>query len=180
MIGLYILVNLACLRTLGIEALGATLTPASDVLQRTVGPLGARLAAMAIALSAFVFLSQGMLTAPRVLFAMARDGLFLKGAARVGSSSRAPVIAIILQATWTGVLALSGSYEQILSYVTAMNFLFFALCAIGLFVLRRRERGRTPRRRFPRTGSPLGRRQLFCRLPRSSSAVRSGPIPSTA
>ena len=138
-ITLYLLVNLACLRALGIEALGKTLTPASDVLQQTVGPLGARLAAVAIALSAFVFLSQGMLTAPRVLFAMSRDGLFLRGAGRIGASSRAPTIAIILQASWTGVLALSGSYEQILSYVTAMNFLFFSLCAAGLFVLRRRD-----------------------------------------
>jgi len=153
-VALYILVNLACLRTLGIAGLGATLTPASDVLQRTVGPLGARLAAMAIALSAFVFLSQGMLTGPRVLFAMARDGLFLRGAARVGTVSRAPVVAIILQAAWTGVLALSGSYEQILSYVTAMNFLFFGLCAAGLFVLRRRETGTAAAGGFRAPGHP--------------------------
>jgi APA family basic amino acid/polyamine antiporter len=138
-ITLYLLVNLACLRALGVEGLGATLTPISDVLQRTVGVVGARLAAGAIALSALAFLSQAMLTGPRVYFAMARDGLFFRQAARIAEASRAPVIAIILQAAWTGVLALSGSYEQILSYVIAMNFLFFGLSASCLFVLRRRK-----------------------------------------
>jgi basic amino acid/polyamine antiporter, APA family len=139
-IALYLLVNIACLRVLGVEALGKTLTPTSDVLQRVTGPLGAKLAAAAIGLSAIAFVSQSMLTSPRVYFAMARDGLFFRQAAAVGETSRAPVIAIVLQAAWTGVLALSGSYDQILSYVIAMNFLFFGLSASCLFVLRRRER----------------------------------------
>ena len=139
-IALYLLVNIACLQALGVDALGKTLTPASDVLRLVAGPLGARLAAAAIALSALAFMSQGMLTGPRVTFAMARDGLFFRRAANIGESSRVPVIAIILQAVWTGVLALSGSYEQILSYVIAMNFLFFGLSASCLFVLRARER----------------------------------------
>ena len=104
------------------------------------GPTGAKLAAAAIALSAIAFMSQGMLTGPRVFFAMARDGLFFRRVAQVGETSRAPVAAILLQAAWTAVLALSGSYEQILSYVIAMNFLFFGLSASCLFVLRRRER----------------------------------------
>ena len=139
-IALYLLVNIACLRALGVEALGKTLTPTSDVLQLVAGPVGARLAAAAIALSALAFMSQGMLTGPRVTFAMARDGLFFRGVANIGENSRVPVIAIVLQAVWTGVLALSGSYEQILSYVIAMNFLFFGLSASCLFVMRRRER----------------------------------------
>ena len=80
-----------------------------------------------------------MLTAPRVYFAMARDGLFFRQAGAVSETSRAPVVAIVLQAIWTAVLALSGSYDRILSYVIAMNFLFFGLSASCLFVLRRRE-----------------------------------------
>jgi APA family basic amino acid/polyamine antiporter len=139
-ITLYLLVNIACLRALGVEALGRTLTPASDVLRLAFGKAGANMAAAAIALSAVGYLSQSMLTGPRVYFAMARDGLFFRGVARLGDASRAPRIAILLQAAWTGVLALSGSYEQILSYVIAMNFLFFGLTAAALFVIRRRER----------------------------------------
>jgi len=139
-ITIYLLVNIACVRALGVKQLGETLTPVSDVLQRATGPLGAGLAASAIALSAIAYLSQAMLTGPRVYFAMARDGLFFRQVARVGDNSRVPVISIVLQAVWTGFLALSGSYEQILSYVTSMNFLFFGLSASCLFVLRRRDR----------------------------------------
>jgi APA family basic amino acid/polyamine antiporter len=137
-ITLYLLVNVACLRALGVAALGETATPASDVLERVAGPAGARLAAGAIALSAIAFMSQGMLTGPRVSFAMARDGLFFRSVATVSDTRHVPVIAILLQAGWTGVLALTGTYEQILSYVTAMNFLFFGLCASCLFIVRRR------------------------------------------
>jgi len=138
-IALYLLVTYACLRALGVDALGATLTPTSDVLRLVAGPLGAKLAAGAIALSALAFLSQGMLTGPRVYFAMARDGLFFRRMASIGENTRAPALAIILQAVWTGVLALSGSYEQILSYVISTNFLFFGLSAASLFVWRGRE-----------------------------------------
>jgi len=143
-ITLYLLVNIACLRALGVAALGQTLTPVSDVLQRAAGPVGARLAAAAIALSALAFLSQGMLTGPRVSFAMARDGLFFRQIATIDESSRVPVMAILLQAAWTCILALSGTYEQILSYVIAMNFLFFGISASCLFVLRRRDKVGAP------------------------------------
>ncbi len=137
-ITIYLLINIACLRALGLSALSATLTPTSEVLQRAVGPAGARLAAAAIALSAIGYLSQSMLTGPRVYFAMARDGLFFQSIARITQGSRVPSAAIILQAVWTGLLAMSGAYERILSYVIAMNFLFFALSAAALFVVRRR------------------------------------------
>jgi APA family basic amino acid/polyamine antiporter len=140
-IALYLLVNVACLRALGPTHLGATLTPASDVLERVAGPVGARLASAAIALSAFAFLSQAMLTGPRVFFAMARDGLLFRGLAQVNPTSRAPAAAIVLLAVWAGVLALSGRYERILSFVIAMNFLFFALSASCVFILRRRDAG---------------------------------------
>jgi len=137
---LYLLVNVACLRVLGIEALGRTLTPTSDVLRQTVGPVGLNLAAAAIALSALGFLSQSTLTGPRIYFAMARDGLFFRRVGEVAKASHVPVVAILIQTVWTAAVALSGSYEQILSYVTSMNFLFFGLNASCLFLLRKRER----------------------------------------
>jgi APA family basic amino acid/polyamine antiporter len=137
---LYLLVNIACIRALGIGGLAATLTPTSDVLRLVAGPLGARLTAGAIALSAVAFLSQSTLTGPRVYFAMARDGVFFRQVGAIADASHVPVFAIVLQAGWAMLLALSGSYEQILSYVTAMNFLFFGLASSSLFRLRRRER----------------------------------------
>lgn len=144
---LYLAVNIACLRGLGVEALGKTSAPAADVLTAAIGPIGGRVAAALIALSALGYLSQTMLTGPRVYYAMARDGLFFKQLAAVTENARTPAISIIVQTVWTIILALSGRYDQILSYVVAMNFLFFGISASCLFVLRRRERaagGRGP------------------------------------
>ncbi len=89
-----------------------------------------------MALSALGFLSHSTLTGPRVTFAMARDGLFFRRLAAVDPARHVPSLAIALQAAWAGVLALTGSYEQILSYVVSTNFLFFGVCAAALFVLR--------------------------------------------
>jgi APA family basic amino acid/polyamine antiporter len=83
-------------------------------------------------------LSQSILTAPRVYFAMADDGLFFRAVGRVNPRTRVPVIAIVLQSIFTIVIAVSGRYEQILNYVVAMDFLFFGLTASTLFVFRRR------------------------------------------
>jgi basic amino acid/polyamine antiporter, APA family len=136
-ITVYLLVNFAYLRALGLSALGASLTPTSDVLARAVGPTAGRVAAGAIALSALTFMSQSILTGPRVCFAMARDGLFFRAVARISETSRAPVAAIFVLTAWAGVLALSGQYEAILSYDVSMNYVFFALTATCLFVYRR-------------------------------------------
>jgi len=104
-----------------------------------LGDAGGRLIAVAIAISALGFLSQGILTAPRVYFAMAADGLFFRGMAWVHPLTRVPVFAIVLQSVWTIVILLSGSYEQILNYVVAMDFIFFGVSASCLFVLRKRS-----------------------------------------
>jgi len=136
---LYLAVNVVCLRVLGTEGLAATTTPASDVMRAALGAPGARLIAAGIAVSTLGFLSQSMLTAPRVYYAMADDGLFFKRVAWLHPRSRVPVLAIALQGTWAVAIALSGRYEQILSYVVAVDWIFFGLAASCLFVLRRRD-----------------------------------------
>ena len=137
---LYLAVNAVCLAVLGRDGLAATSTPASDVMRLALGPTGAKLIAAGIAISTFGFLSQGMLTAPRVYFAMARDGLFFRGVGMVHPRTRAPVVAIGLQGAWAVLIALSGRYEQILNYVVAIDTLFFGLTGAALLVFRHRER----------------------------------------
>jgi basic amino acid/polyamine antiporter, APA family len=139
---LYLGVNWVCLRSLGPRALAATTTPATAVMRMALGQRGAMFIAAAIAISALGFLSQSILTAPRVYFAMAEDGLFFRAIAWLDPRTRVPVLAIVLQSVWTMVIALSGRYEQILNYVISMDFLFFGLTATTIFVFRRRsERG---------------------------------------
>jgi APA family basic amino acid/polyamine antiporter len=135
---LYVAVNVVCLHVLGAQGLAATSTPASEVMRRVLGASGARLIATGISVSTVGFLSQGMLTAPRVYFAMARDGVFFREVAYVSERSRAPVVAIAVQGVWAAVIALSGHYEQILNYVVALDAVFFGLTGAALLVLRRR------------------------------------------
>jgi len=138
-IALYVLVNIACLRALGTAGLAASSAPASDVMRAALGERGARVIAVGIAISTLGFLSQSMLTAPRVYYAMARDGLFPSAIARVHPGSRVPVQAIVLQGAIAIAIAWSGRYEQILSYVVAVDSIFFALAACCVFVFRRRR-----------------------------------------
>ena len=150
---LYILVNVACLRALGADGLAATKTPATALMRLVLGETGARLIAVGIAVSTLGFLSQSMLTAPRVYFAMAEDGLFFRAVARVNSRTRAPVAAIALQGATAAVIAASGRYEQILNYVVSVDFIWFGLTALSLFVFRRRGDGEGAGFRVP--GHPL-------------------------
>ncbi len=140
-IALYVAVNLACLRGLGAEGLAATTVPATSLMRVALGAPGVRFIALAIAVSSVGFLSQSILTAPRVYFAMAEDGLFFRKVAEVSERTHVPVVAIVLQSLWTAVIALSGRYEQILNYVVSMDFLFFGLTAATLFVFRGRAPG---------------------------------------
>ena len=136
---LYTAVAFVCVDVLGPVALSASTTPASDAMRLVLGTPGATFIALAIAVSTLGFLSQGMLTAPRVYFAMAEDGLFFKSVARVHPVSRVPIVAILLQGIAAAVIALSGTYGQILSYVVSVDFIFFGLTGAALFVFRRRD-----------------------------------------
>jgi basic amino acid/polyamine antiporter, APA family len=135
---LYTGVNWVCLRSLGPTGLAETTTPATAVMRLAFGARGVAFVAAAIAISTLGFLSQAILTAPRVYFAMADDGLFFRKVAWIDPRTHVPVFAIVLQSIWTIVIAVSGRYEQILNYVVSMDFLFFGLTATTIFVFRRR------------------------------------------
>ena len=138
-VALYLAMNFAYLRVLGADGLSATTAPASATMRFALGERGGLITAAIIAVSTLGFLSQGMLTAPRVYFAMAEDRLFFRSVAWVWSRTHVPVVAIALQGALASLIALSGRYEQILSYVTSSDFIFFGLTAAALFVFRRRE-----------------------------------------
>jgi APA family basic amino acid/polyamine antiporter len=138
---LYTAVAFVCVHALGPEGLAASKTPASDVMRMALGEGGATFIALGIAISALGFLSQGMLTAPRVYFAMAEDGVFFRSVAKVSEKTRVPVVAIVLQGAAAMVIALSGTFGQILSYVVSVDFIFFGLTGAALFVFRRRDPG---------------------------------------
>jgi len=136
---LYTAVAFICVQTLGPQQLADSKTPASDVMRLALGEKGAAFIALGIAISALGFLSQGMLTAPRVYFAMAEDGVFFRALTKVNEHSRVPVLAIVLQGVAAAVIALSGTYGQILAYVVSVDFLFFGLTGAALLIFRSRD-----------------------------------------
>ena len=142
-VALYLSVNFVCLRVLGPAGLAETHTPATAVMRAALGDRGAFWIAVGIAVSTLGFLSQGILTAPRVYYAMARDGLFFKSVGWLSPKTGAPVVAIIVQGIAATIIALSGRYEQILNYVVSIDFISFALTAASLFVFRRRDKVET-------------------------------------
>lgn len=137
-IAVYTTINFVYVRALGPAGLAATSTPASSVMNALLGARGAQFIAAGIAFSAFGFLAQSMLTAPRVYFAMAEDRIFFRSVAWVHPRTRVPVVAIALQGVWAIAIALTGTYAQVVNYVVAMDSLFFGLTAICLFVMRAR------------------------------------------
>jgi APA family basic amino acid/polyamine antiporter len=150
---LYVAVNMICVRVLGATDLAATSTPAWSAMRRVAGDRGAELLTVGIVLSALGFLSQSVLTYPRVSYAMAADGLLPAAIARLDGRSRAPVVAIVLNSVLAIAVLAVGRYEQILTYVESMDLLFFGLTAITLFVFRRREKLGTQTREDPLTSS---------------------------
>ena len=140
-VALYLAVNLACLRVLGPAGLDATTTPASDLMRMALGQRGAQWIAIAITISTLGFLSQSMLTAPRVYYAMARDGLFFASVGKLFGKSGTPVVAIILQGLAALLIAISGTYGEILNFEVTVDFIFFGMTAAALLILRRRGIG---------------------------------------
>ncbi|MBI4853308.1 MAG: amino acid permease [Acidobacteria bacterium] len=140
---LYLGVNYVCLSVLGAEGLAKSTTPASAIMTNLLGEKGARLIAIAITISTLGFLSQSMLTAPRVYFAMARDKVFFQKVGWLDPNRNVPTIAILLQGLFASIISLSGQYEQILNYVVSTDFVFYGLVALCLFRLRQKQNNKS-------------------------------------
>ena len=134
----YVLVSYSCLRVLGVAGLARTNVPASEVMRHALSERGAQVIAAGIAISTLGFLSQSILTAPRVYYAMARDGVFFKAVGHLDPRTRVPTVAIVLQGFCAVTIAFTGKYDQILSYVVAIDVLFFGLTGASLLIFRAR------------------------------------------
>jgi APA family basic amino acid/polyamine antiporter len=138
-VAIYVLVNLAYLRTLGLEGLAGTTTPAASTAGAWLGANGERFVAAAIAISTFGFLNHAILAPTRVYYAMAADGAFVPALAKLHPKYHTPGNAIMLQSGLAILLLiLPGSYGDLLGTVVFADWIFFGLTVAGLFVLRPR------------------------------------------
>lgn len=133
----YLLVNLAYLAVLGHAGLAASNAPAADVMRSALGEPGARLIAAGIAISTFGFCNISLIGAARVFQVMGADGVFFRVAGRLHPRWHTPNIALLMLAGWACVLALSGTFDQLLNYATVGDWLGYAAVVATLFWYRR-------------------------------------------
>jgi APA family basic amino acid/polyamine antiporter len=139
LIGIYVFANVGYLAALGPRGVAASDRVAAEAVQAIVGPSAAKLVAAAILVSIFSATNGLTITSPRVYYAMAKDDLFFRKLADVHPRFGTPALAVIAGTVWAMVLAATGTFEQLLTYVVFVGWIFYALGAACVFVLRRRE-----------------------------------------
>jgi APA family basic amino acid/polyamine antiporter len=139
MIGIYLLANVGYLAALGPERASRSERIAADAVGALLGPAAGKLIALVILVSMFSAANGLTLTAPRLYFAMARDGVFFRKLADVSPRFGTPAVSIVAGSAWAMVLAATGTFEQLLTYVVFVGWIFYALGAISVFVYRRRD-----------------------------------------
>jgi APA family basic amino acid/polyamine antiporter len=129
----------AYVTALDVEVAAESTSIASDAVTALLGPTAGVLITLAILLSMFSAANGLTLTAPRVYYAMARDGVFFRALATIHAEFGTPALAIVASSLWAMVLAATGTFEQLLTYVVFVGWIFYALGAMSIFVYRRRR-----------------------------------------
>ncbi|MCX6551710.1 MAG: amino acid permease [Acidobacteria bacterium] len=135
---IYLLANLAYMWLLPPARMAASPRVAADAISTVLGPMGGSLISIAIFISTFGVVGIYTLTAPRIYYAMAADGVFFRKVAEVHPRFHTPAFAIIFQSLWAVVLILFwGTFENLISYVVFTDWIFFALAGASVIILRR-------------------------------------------
>lgn len=136
---IYVSANLAYIYVLGQPRIASSERVAADAMREIIGPLGATFIAGVILCSTFGAISANVLAAPRVFFAMGRDGLLFRRLARIHPRHQTPSTAIWALATWAALLTLTGGYEHLITMAGFANWIFFTMIVLSVIVLRRRH-----------------------------------------
>jgi APA family basic amino acid/polyamine antiporter len=141
LIAIYLTANVAYLRVLGAPGIASADRVAAKSAEVTMGSLGGAFVSLTVLLSIIGACNGAILTYPRAYFAQARDRLFFRSAAKVHPRFETPHVAIALQGVWAAVLAISGSYELLFSYVIFAAWIFYGMAVLGVVVLRHKAPG---------------------------------------
>lgn len=135
---IYLLVNMSYMLLLPISTIASSQKVAAEAVS-TILPFGGMLVAAIIAVSTLGTIGIYTLSAPRIYYAMAEDGLFFKSIAKVHPVFKTPVNAIIVQSIWAIVLLLFwGTFEDLITYTVSVEWIFFTLAAAGIFIFRKK------------------------------------------
>ena len=136
--GVYLLANYAYLAALGPARAADSETIAATSIATVLGPSAAKLVALTILVSVFSAINSVSLTAPRVFFAMANDGLFFRKLAEVHPRFHTPAFAVILLGLWSAVLSCMGKFQELVNYTMFVAWIFYGLGAASVFRYRRK------------------------------------------
>jgi APA family basic amino acid/polyamine antiporter len=153
LVGIYLFANVGYLAALGPEGVAGTNRVAAAATSALFGPAAGRLIAAAILVSMFSATNGLILTTSRVYYAMARDGLFFRRLADVHPRFGTPALAIAAGSAWAMLLALTGTFEELFTFVIFAAWIFYALGVASVLVLRRRRPAATRPFRVP--GYPI-------------------------
>ncbi len=132
----YLAANAAYLHVLPLPVLAEHQRVAATAMQFLIGPRGARFVSALILCSIFGALNGTILTAPRVYYAMAKDGVFFRVVSHIHPKFQTPAIALVVLGVWSTVLAVSGSFEELYTYVIFAMWIFSAAAIAGVMILR--------------------------------------------
>lgn len=137
-VAIYIVTNIAYMNVLSIDEIANSSLPAADTALRVVGPIGAALISLAIMISCFGSDDANIMAAPRIYYAMAKDGLFFKKMAEVHPKYKTPSFSLVISGIWASILVMTNSFDQLYSMTVFAAFTFYAMGGIAVFVLRKK------------------------------------------
>ena len=135
---IYFLTNLVYVKSIPIDEMAGMVRVAEISAQRMFGDRWSLAVVIAVVVSTFGALNGSIFAGPRVYYAMARDGLFFKSAGRVHPRFGTPAKAIVFQGTWASILALTGTFEQLITYTMFVAIIFWIVAALAVFRLRKK------------------------------------------
>lgn len=138
LIGIYVLANVGYIAALGADGAMKSERIAAEAMAALFGPAAGKVIAAIILVSMFSAANGLTLTAPRLYYSMSRDGVFFAKLAEVHPRFNTPAVAIVASSVWAMLLAATGSFQQLLTYVVFVGWIFYALGALAIFVYRRR------------------------------------------
>jgi basic amino acid/polyamine antiporter, APA family len=136
LVAIYLLANFAYLHALGPDRVAGSERVAGEAMAAVLGERAGQAIALAIIISMYSAAHATVITAPRVYYNMAQDGLFFRKLAEVHPRFGTPALAIIANCVWAALLAMTGTFEQLLTYVVFVGWIFYALGAAAVIALR--------------------------------------------
>jgi APA family basic amino acid/polyamine antiporter len=135
---IYVVTNLAYLYVLPIDQIAKSKLVAADVMERIFSGYGGAVISLCVMISAFGTVNATSMATARVFFAMAKDKLFFSSFAKVHPKFKTPGRSLLIQGIWASILTLSGTYDQLFTYVIFAGWIFFALGAVAVFIIRKK------------------------------------------